>query len=416
MPLERLYASWKSLGPLGRLAAVVWAALVVGTAARAGVAPHRHSVYPIFAAAGREWAAGEGLYREGMHPFRYSPAVAAFFAPLAVFPDGAGGALWRLLGAAAFLGGLAWCGRAVLPPPRRRGALFLLLVAPPALSNLNNGQANLHVLGLLLIAAAALRTERFALAAACVAAASLFKLYPVAVGMLFVVLYPRSFGPRLAAALAVGSALPFALQAPGYVAGQYAGWLDHLGHNERQHLTIDLWYRDFRLLWSRWFAPMSYAAYAAVQSAAGAGMALLVFALRRAGVARGRLLGMALGLGCCWMTALGPATESATYVLLAPVGAWLALAPGTPRVARLGYGLLLAAQVASTTPWGRAFHALGPQPLGGLFLSGALVAACARSLAAARRCRRGPHPLPYGCAPGGPSHGTEPGRTRQGTV
>jgi hypothetical protein len=353
-------------------------------------APHRHTVYPIFAEAARRWAAGQDLYLSVGEPYRYSPGVAAFFVPFSRLPDGPGGLFWRLLGAGLFLGGLAWWGRdAFRPRPANRHALLFLLAAPLAVGNVHNGQANVLVIGLLLVAVAAVRRERFTLAAAALAVAVLFKLYPIALGLLLVALHPRRLGPRLALALAAGLLLPFLLQRPGYVAAQYAGWLGHLEANDRQLLPRDLWYRDLRQLCSLWLTPLSYRAYQALEVLSGAGLALLALGLRWAGVPPTRLLALVLGLACCWMTVLGPATESATYVLLAPPAAWLTVSAGArgdpPWLRGLflgGYGLLLAAQLAVTTPWGRTFHALGSQPLGGLLLLAGLLAACFREAVA----------------------------------
>ncbi len=380
MPLERLKQRFNSLTLLGRLGLTAWAILLVVVGARVLLAPHRHTVYPIFAEAASHWRAGEDLYRPTPDPYRYSPLVAAFFVPFGLLPDGVGGLLWRLLSAGVFLGGLAWWAR------ERRPLLFLLTM-PLALGNVNNGQANLLVIGLLLVAVAALGEGRFALAAVCVAAATLFKMYPLAVGLLLVLAEPRRFGPRLAVALAAGLALPFVLQSPDYVLSQYSGWLHHLESNDRQILDVELWYRDLRLLCSRWLTPMSYEAYQAVELLGGLGAAAVGIALIRAGAPRPRLLTLLLALGCCWMTLLGPATESSTYVLLAPVAAWLALSrEGEPRwLTWSGLGLLLLAQAATVMPWGRTFQALGPQPLGALLILGAVLIRCHREVADRRR-------------------------------
>src|SRR5262249_22740064 len=157
-------------------------------------------------------------------------------------PDVPAALLWRLLGALAFLGGLAWFCRSVLPspltPPRRAG--LLLLVLPLAVGSINNRQSNALVLGLLLIGVAAAAVRSWNLSAPAVAVACLFKVYPIAVGLLLAVLYPRRFSWRLALALAAGLALPFLFQRPDYVIAQYAGWLNHMGENSlRQYLPLE---------------------------------------------------------------------------------------------------------------------------------------------------------------------------------
>jgi Glycosyltransferase family 87 len=379
----------------------VWALALVLLGGNALLRPHRHSVYPIFAEAGRRWLDGADLYQPvpDLDAYRYSPAATALLVPFGLLPDGPGGLVWRLAGAAAFCGGLLWWGRAVLPPGRGRLALVFLLAAPLTFGNVHNGQANVLTLGLLLLSVAAAARARFNLAALCLAVACLFKLYPVAVGLLLATLYPRRFAPRLALAIAAGLILPFLLQRPAYVAAQYAGWVESLAGDDRQVRPREFWYRDARLVWSLWVAPMSARAYQLAEAAGAAAAAAACLWARRAALARPRLLALLFGLGCCWMTALGPATESATYVLLGPTAAWL-LVSGRPddhptplRALWLtAYALLVVSQAASALPggWGRSFQSLGPQPLAALLLLGGLVALAVH-----------PRPVPLPLAAGG---------------
>jgi hypothetical protein len=379
MPLERSRRWWHALDRWQRAAIFVWAVALVALGAKVVLRPYTHTVYPIFVEAGRAWQAGGDPYdwRPGLDAFRYSPLVAALFVPFGLLPDALGGVLWRLLGAAAFVVGIAWWSRAALPATRAQRALLVLLPAPLAFSNVHNGQANIHVIGLLLLGVAAVARRRFNLAAACLAAACLLKLYPIAVGLLLVAIYPRRLGLRLALMLAAGLLLPFLMQRPDYVAARYADWVAHMGVNDRQLLIRDVWYRDARLLWSLWVAPMSYTTYQIVQAVGAVVVAAACVWARRASLAQPRLLALVLGLGCCWMTALGPATESNTYVLLGPSVAWLLLsgrAERHPRALRLlwliAYGLLVVSQTAAMLPrdLGRTLHSLGPQPLAALLL------------------------------------------------
>jgi hypothetical protein len=366
---------------LERAAVVVWAAALVLLGGNALLRPYRGTVYPIFAEAGRRWVAGADLYRPvpGLDEYRFGPLPTALVVPFGLLPDGPGGLLWRLAGAAVFCVGLAWWGRIVLPRPGGWAALFLL-VAPLTFGNVHNGQANVLILGLLLLGVAAVARDRFNVAALCLTVATLFKLYPVAVALLLAALYPRRLGPRLAVALVAGLLLPFVLQRPAYVAAQYAGWVEHLAQDDRQVRPREFWYRDARLLWA---APMSAHAYQLAQAAGAAAAAAACLWARRAGLERARLLALLLGLGCCWMTALGPATESATYVLLGPTVAWLLLCGRSDHhTAPLralwltSYTLLVASQAASALPggWGRLLQSLGPQPLAALLLMGGLLA------------------------------------------
>jgi hypothetical protein len=306
------------------------------------------------------------------------------------------------------LGGLAWWLRSGLPvtPTARQQAAVFLLVVPLALSSLNNAQPNPLVTGLLLAAAAGAVTERWSAAALCAALATAVKVYPLAVGLLLAAVYPRRFLPRLVLALAVLAALPFLCQRFGYVAAQYAAWYERLreGDESRKYWPLHMAYRDLWLLFRLAHVPISSRGYVGVQLLSAGGCALLCLAARWRGWPRRTLLLAVLTLGSCWMTLCGPATESCTYVLLAPTLAW-GLVRAEPRPSGSGaapplpdgrgsagsvgsvvaYGLLLVSVLAGA--FGRAaaqrVHALGLQPLGALAFTAGFSIALSRALAGA---------------------------------
>ena len=153
---------------------------------------------------------GENIYSQWMG-FVYSPVVAAFFAPFAWLPVSLANILWRILNAALLLGGLA----AVLKTnlfagikERNFGILYILLV-PLAVGNIDISQANPLVEGLLLLAIAAVYVERWNSAALCVAIATCFKIYPIAVGLLICLIAPRRFSWRMLIALLLLLIVPF---------------------------------------------------------------------------------------------------------------------------------------------------------------------------------------------------------------
>jgi hypothetical protein len=372
-----------------RLAVAAWAAVLLVVCGRGLISARAGGVYPIFADAGRSWLQGIDLYPESCRPdlddrFRYSPAVAALFAPFSLLPDRVGGCLWRILNAAAFLGAFAWWCRVFSPLPLRgkgsKAALWLLLL-PLSVGSMNNGQSNPLVAGLLLAAVAGVARERWNLAAVCVTAACLFKGYPLAIGLLLAAVYPRQFGPRLLLALAAGVALPFALESPGYVARAYADWLGQVSADDRSDVPVINGYRDLWQLIRLAELPVSRGVYLGLQLATAAGVAALCVAGRAARWPRGRLLTALLALGTCWMMLCGPATESCTYILLAPVLAWAVVEgwqAGRPRAARYlpaaALVLLTLASVACWFPSGKTVHGLGVQPLAALLLTVGLVA------------------------------------------
>ena len=330
-----------------------WIAVAVVTCVTAACWPKWHSVYPIFSDAGHGWLAGTDLYdnhfwRLQIDEYRYSPFVAALFVPLSLLPDNVGGVLWRLVNLAILAAGvIAYC-RTVFPSRAQLGLDGMTcigwLLMPLALSSLNNGQANLVVLGALLIAVGAVHRSWWNLAALALTAAILLKLYPVAIALLLLVVYPRQLGWRLALLLAVGLALPFVLQDPAYVARQYGAWFEKLAREDRTRRALQDTYRDFFLL-LRWAnMPLPHRLYLPVQLAAAAGIAAIVLLGRRRHWAPAELLHHLFGLGCCWMILFGPATENCTYILIAPTFA-LAVWEGFARPRPLWTRAVLAAIV-----------------------------------------------------------------------
>ncbi|MFL5242921.1 MAG: glycosyltransferase family 87 protein [Gemmataceae bacterium] len=396
MPLSNLASKWRGLSFATKCAILVWCFAVVLPLTRAALAPHVNSVYVIFVQAARHWSAGQDLYQVSYEPFRYSPLVAVTFEPFSWLPDWLGGVSWRLLGAAIFLAALGWFCQGLLPASlsvNQRSVLFIL-ASPLCVGNLNNGQSNLLMIGLLVAALSAGMKERWNLASFCVALAVLFKIYPVVVGLLLMLLYPRRFGFRFLGMLSAGLALPFLFQSPSYVLEQYAGWLRHLESNDRQLLPQGLWYIDMRLLFRLWIVPISYQGFFVVQAVTGLVIALVCWLAKKAFWPREKELILVLGLACCWMTAFGPASESATYVLLAPIASWLFLvsfqaqSPWWQRtLCFAGYGLLLASQLANWIPGGKIFQGWGPQPLAALLFLVGILAEFVVNLLSAQKCK-----------------------------
>lgn len=390
---------------LPRLALLVWLVLLLVLTVRPLVSRRGHSVYPIFAEASRHWRAGEELYNTGGEAYRYSPTVAMLLTPLSYLPDFLGEVLWRWINAGLYLAALAGWLRLAIPRAlsRQQQALIFLLVIPLSVGSLNNGQSNALVMGMLLFSVTAVLRERWNLAVIALTIAALFKIYPLALGLLFIVLYPRPMAWRLGLALMVGLLMPFVLQDRAYVIGQYASWVECLRNDHREKLPFDLWYRDLRLLCHRLHFPLSEHAYRAVQLLVAGGIAGLALAARRACWEPRKLLVLILGLACTWMTLFGVAAESCTYILLAPTLGWELLRAETTsgvawqRWALRGSAILfLLAEMAVWFPFGRQVHSLGVQPLAALVLFGCLVVPAARSLMHGRPAsgRLDPRPAP----------------------
>jgi hypothetical protein len=390
MSPESAWQRWQALDRWARLALAVWLVMTLAVCARSAARPHHQTVYPVWKGAGHDWRTGHDLYDDRPSAdatrfgFRYSPLVAAGFTLCDLVPERAGNVLWRVVNAIAFLAALAWWLRDGVPlqaTPGQRG-LVILLTAPVALGSLNNGQANLLMVALLLGCITALAVERWNIAAVCAALAVLLKIYPIALVLLLALAYPRRFAPRFVLALLLLSALPFLMQRPDYVARQYALWWERVSHNDAYRRTWPLaaGYRDVWMLVRVWQLPVSLKQYTALQLA-GAGTCAAVTALSAWRLGRDRrLLLVALTLATGWMLLLGPAPESCTYVLIAPaLGWWLVQTwrqnhPVAHYLAAQCYGLLLGAVVTGTSTHGiQLYHVPGLQPLAVMcFLAGFL--------------------------------------------
>ncbi|MHB1424513.1 MAG: glycosyltransferase family 87 protein [Gemmataceae bacterium] len=392
MPLEasQRWDAWV------RTAALVWAIIVAVVCIRAAVQPYKRTLYTTWAQAGADWEMGRDLYHDSWSPdqdqFRYSPLTAVLLVPFHHLPLRLGGVVWRVLNAVVLLVGFAlWLRATPLARLPRQQAILFLLLAPLSLSSLNNGQPNPLVIGLLLAALAAVEGERWSLAAAWIALATAVKVYPLAIGLLLAVVYPRRFTSRLLLALALAAVLPFACQHWDYVHAQYSQWLHRLGKDQRWYWPPHMAYRDLWLLIRLLHLPLTPEGYRLVQLAAAAGCASLCLTLRLHGWPRRDVLTAILVLGTGWMTLCGPATESSTYMLLAPALAWTVYRAEREcwpwllgLMTRMALVLFFFCVVRGLWPGVNRIHALGLQPQGALLLCLAYVAVLVRELTTAK--------------------------------
>jgi len=119
--------------------------------------PRRCIDFGVFRTAGERFLAGTPLYRaeDGILPFKYAPAVAVLFAPLALVSRQLGALLWNIGSV-----GMLWLAlrrmEALEPGPRPSdGTWATLLLGTPVATVLFYGQIDLWLLGLLCLAAAA---------------------------------------------------------------------------------------------------------------------------------------------------------------------------------------------------------------------------------------------------------------------
>jgi hypothetical protein len=363
-----------------RSAWVIWTVVLVVMVLRPFVASYRGTSFDTYHLAGLHWIRGESVYSQWMG-FVYSPVVAMFFAPLAYLPSTLANVFWRTLNAALLLGGLA----AVLKSnlfagikERNYGLVYILLV-PLGVGNIDISQANPLVEGLLLLAIAAVHVERWNSAALCIAIAACFKIYPIAVGLLICVIAPRRFIGRMMIALLLLLLMPFVFQHWSYVADQYQAWISTRTGEDRRawptdKLPLDLWF----LIHSFAHLPISPRIYSLFQLGTAGALALFCAVQTWRGWSKNRVLTGLFCLASIWMTLCGPATESYTYLILAPaVILALVQAFDTPQPAQLRVLVagafvlqLLAAARASFLPHFKPAWALSVLPCSALVFLG----------------------------------------------
>jgi Glycosyltransferase family 87 len=296
----------------------LWTAILIGICIRVGISPHAHDVFGTYVDAGRKWEAAQPLYSY-TRGFVYSPPIAAFFALFSWLPISVGSMLWRLLNACVLIFALCWWMRARMYEriPETSNWLVYLLILPLTVGNFNNGQVNPIIIGLLMISILAARDERWTLSAVCIAVAAYLKVYPLSVGLLLVLIYPRQFGWRLLIILAAMGALSFILQRSDYVFEQYQRWFRTRAADDRR-MNIDIAPRDFAMILRLLHISLQAQFVLILEAIAGAAVAAVCFIGRRQNWSIRRLSIWVLSAGTCWMLLFGPATEDATYAMIAP--------------------------------------------------------------------------------------------------
>jgi hypothetical protein len=302
-------------------AALVWGVCLLAVAGHALCYPRAHTVYDIYADASRNWWAGQDIYARGREYYRYSPLLAIVLTPFAILPDPMGNALWKLFNALIYMAGLyAWA--RVIVPRLRDGAQeagLWLLALPLSLHSLYIGQANLLMVGAVLLGLRGVVREEWNRAAAWLAFATLVKGYPLGLAMILTALFPRRFTWRYSGALGVMLLAPFATQPTALASAQYASWAHHLRASTsimRERL------RSIDYLFQITGRPLEPSTYAMLGTVAACVVLALCLVLARQGPSREELLTRTYQWFMLWVVLFGPATEASTYAVLAPALAW----------------------------------------------------------------------------------------------
>lgn len=369
-----------------RVVFALWIIALLVVSARIIFVSHRNDLFAIYTDAGTRWLRGEPLYTT-TSGFIYSPLVAAFFVPFSFLPHWLGAILWRWANAVALVGAISWWLKSRLHAkiePSQFPLVFLLLL-PLAIGNLNNGQVNPLMIGLVMMAILAAYSGRWTLSAVCVAIATYFKVYPLSVGLLLVLIYPRQLVWRLFIALLIFGILSFLLQHPAYVTEQYQRWF-HTRVNDNRRMNHGA-SRDFAMILKALHINLSKQAFMVFQLLASGGTAAVCFMGKVCGWTTEHLLVTLFTLACCWMLLFGPSTESATYIMLAPAVVFALIQalrePTPPWMQGLLFGsfaiLLSALVLNSFFNIKKNYYSMSVQPIGAvLFILYALCLALRR--------------------------------------
>ena len=308
-------------------AIVAFATLVLGVVFRLLLVddPRHNNVYlKVFAPAALDFLAGRDLYlAPGTNGgFRYPPLCAALFVPFAICGPVLGSILWRLVNVLVLHIGARATMRARLPfvLSSRERALGLGVLTLCSIASVNNGQGNPLVLGLMLLATVATLQARTMSAAGSMGLATACKIYPLAYGMVLATLRPRLW-LGLGLGLLLLLVLPYALQRADYVTAQYRHLYELLVAEDRT-ANLGESYRDLHLIAATLHVPLPPRPYFALQVFGGFAIVWVAWWRRRCGATATDVSTFAAAATLLWFLLLGPATEKATYLWIAPPLAW----------------------------------------------------------------------------------------------
>jgi hypothetical protein len=299
-------------------------AFIVVVAIKAVISLDKHTVYPEYADAGRDIWTDEPL---GFVARQYLPFFSLAMTPLAALPDRLACPLWAILNLVVYFTGLRAFHRNFLP--HRSGAPVLAVGMLVGLSSLWNQQANALILGCLLWGTAALHRGRWWLAAGCLAIPA-FKIYPLALGLVFAVFSPR-WGWRWAIVVAALVLVPFLLLGPGTAWTRYI-WIAEYAAEGVHSLRFNL--VGVREWLMRHHYEMDMRSFFFVQAFTGALIPLVLLLNPDAVLRRGFVL------VSLWFVTFGPSVEAPTYLLAAPALAML-LVEARQRDAWIAFGFVL---------------------------------------------------------------------------
>jgi hypothetical protein len=309
-----------------RLNIVAWTILLsvfLGMSMYLLLNPTRTGVVPNYRFAASHWWASESMYPGGTHGFLYAPPFAVLFSPLNwVRPEILGEILWRGFGFGLFvwaLWGLAKNNSSIgrLGTTAPTFLSVALLAVPASLASLNNGQTNLPLSACLVLAALALRDQRWNLAALLLSISLVLKPIALAPWLLAFAVIPAIRFPLLLGLPALGL-VGFFHANPSYALGQWVEFFVKLSHS---YTPENLRVSDLFGAIDRAGVQISPMLEKGIR--AGACLGALVWVWRAY-----RRLGLTGASWALWVatalvfTILNPRAETNSYVLISPLLAY----------------------------------------------------------------------------------------------
>jgi len=304
---------------LATAAWIGWLIFFTGVAILVAHKPDAHEDCHVYANASHDWWAGMDVYgrNHSIDGFLYFPQFAILYTPFYLMGLLYGGLAWRALAWILYSTGV-WRVSRILAP-RNYLAVFALMTAaamPQGIASLRNGQANLHIAGLMLQTAAELYQRNWWRATLWLVAGVVIKPIMIVMLLLSAAVY-RPLIPRLVFGLILVAFCPFATQHADYVITAFRKYHDVLKVSSEPPNP----YCNIRGLFWHMGWKMSQSAFQ-VMSLLAAGVILLLClqaSWRRSESVR---LYYLLGFAAVFLMLFNPRTESNSYVMLAPIVAF----------------------------------------------------------------------------------------------
>lgn len=271
----------------------------------------------VYSMAARHWATRTPLYDlRSIDDFQYFPQSAIAAVPIAWLGQPWSGVVWRALGWGLLANGV-WraSGLAWAAPPRDVFLATTVLVIPPAMTSLLNGQANLHIAALMMQAVVDLHDDhRWRVTLWLTIGMALKPI--VLVMLLLTCVFEPSMIWRLALSVGMLAVFPFGLAPAGYVASQYRD----CAHKLMMSAQPDRFFEDLRgLAWRLgWLIP--YPLLRAIAGVAAIAVAVACRHVRRVCGARDGSL-LVFALAAAYLMLFNSRNQPNSYVIIAPAAA-----------------------------------------------------------------------------------------------